>query len=98
MNSVVFGLTVSQSSRILPQKPWAGAVPTLLSHEALDLLCTPSPHPNPQMPGPELCPLERFLGCVSLKRYLQRSLQGDDPMVSIFKLVILNKSNIFVNY
>lgn len=76
--------SVSQSSRILPQKPWAGAVPTLLSHEALDLLCTPSPHPNPQMPGPELCPLERFLGCVSLKRYLQRSLQGDDPM---FKLL-----------
>ncbi|XP_065205637.1 mediator of RNA polymerase II transcription subunit 14 [Planococcus citri] len=68
--------SVGQTSRILPQKPWAGAVPTLLSHEALDSLCTPSPHPQ-LLPGSELCPLERFLGCVSLRRQLQKSIKAD---------------------
>lgn len=72
---------VGQASRILPQKPWAGAVPTLLSHEALDSLCTPSAHPQ-GLPGPELCPLERFLGCVSLRRQLQRNVQSEEGIVS----------------
>lgn len=65
------------SSRVLPQRSWAGAVPTLLTHEALDILCTPSPHPQ-GLPGPELCPLERFLGCVYMRRQLQRFIQNED--------------------
>lgn len=83
---------MSQSSRILPQKPWAGAVPTLLSHEALDSLCTPSPHPQ-GLPGPELSSLERFLGCVSLKRHLQRSLQSEDSVVSLKNAVLHSFEN-----
>lgn len=46
------------TQRVLPQRSWAGAVPTLISHEALDILCTPSVHPQ-GLPGPELAPLER---------------------------------------
>jgi hypothetical protein len=49
----------------------------LLTHEALDLLCSPSPHPQ-HLPGPELSPLERFLGCVYMRRQLQRFIQNED--------------------
>lgn len=57
-------------SRILPARSWAGAVPTLLTHESLETLCRPCSHSA--IPGPEMSPLERFLGCVFLKRQLQR--------------------------
>lgn len=57
-------------SKILPARSWAGAVPTLLTHEALETLCRPGMLPG--IPGPEMCPFERFLGCVFLKRQLQR--------------------------
>lgn len=73
---------VSHLSRVLPQRSWAGAVPTLLTHEALDLLCSPSPHPQ-HLPGPELSPLERFLGCVYMRRQLQRFIQNEDCLVGI---------------
>ncbi|CAD6234893.1 GSCOCG00007749001-RA-CDS [Cotesia congregata] len=63
-------------SRVLPQKAWAGAVPTFLSHQTFDLLCTPSVHPS-GVPGMHIPPLERFLACVYLKRQLQRFLQND---------------------
>jgi len=33
-------------SRVLPQRSWAGAIPTTLTHEAFDLLCTPSTLPG----------------------------------------------------
>ena len=60
----------SHHSRILPARSWAGAVPTLLTHEALETLCRPCTHSG--IPGPEMSPLERFLGCVFMKRQLQR--------------------------
>lgn len=69
--------TVSHISRVLPQRSWAGAVPTLLTHEALELLCCPSIHPS-NLPGPDMSPLERFLGCVYMRRQLQRFIQTDD--------------------
>ncbi|KAJ8973061.1 hypothetical protein NQ317_018789 [Molorchus minor] len=50
----------SHLSRVLPQRSWAGAVPTLLTHEALEMLCCLTPHPQ-GYPGPDLSPLERFL-------------------------------------
>jgi mediator of RNA polymerase II transcription subunit 14 len=56
--------------RVLPSRSWAGAVPTLLTHEALETLCRPCTHSD--IPGPEMSPLERFLGCVFMKRQLQR--------------------------
>lgn len=67
-------------SRVLPARSWAGAVPTLLTHEALDTLCRPSPHPQKEISGPELSPLERFLGCVSMRRHLQRFIQAEYPV------------------
>lgn len=33
-------------SRVLPQRSWAGAVPTILTHEAFDVLCSPSTLPG----------------------------------------------------
>lgn len=69
-------------SRILPARSWAGAVPTLLTHEALDTLCRPSPHPQREIPGPEMSPLERFLGCVFMKRQLQRLISSEESVSS----------------
>lgn len=39
-------MKTQHQSRVLPQKSWAGAVPTLITHEALDQLCRPSQHPQ----------------------------------------------------
>ncbi|XP_054267906.1 mediator of RNA polymerase II transcription subunit 14-like [Macrosteles quadrilineatus] len=76
------GVSAGAGARVLPQRSWAGAVPTLLTHEALDLLCTPSPHPG-GLHSPELAPLERFLGCVYMRRQLQRFIQSDEcPQLS----------------
>ena len=33
-------------SRVLPQRSWAGAIPTTLTHEAFDVLCTPATLPG----------------------------------------------------
>lgn len=71
-------MNVPHLSRVLPARSWAGAVPTLLTNEALDTLCRPSPHPQKEINGPELSPLERFLGCVSMRRHLQRFIQSED--------------------
>ncbi|XP_014256171.1 mediator of RNA polymerase II transcription subunit 14 [Cimex lectularius] len=68
--------------RVLPQRSWAGAVPTLISHEALEILCTPSPHPQ-GLHGPTLAPLERFLGCVYMRRQLQRYIQSEDGLIPL---------------
>ncbi|KAJ6633734.1 Mediator of RNA polymerase II transcription subunit 14 [Pseudolycoriella hygida] len=70
-------------SRVLPPRSWAGAVPTLLTHEALDSLCRPSPHPQKEIPGPEQCPLERFLGCVYMRRHLQRFVHSEEYLQGI---------------
>lgn len=67
-------------SRVIPARSWAGAVPTLLTHESLDLLCKPCLHPQKDIPGPELSPLERFLGCVSMRRNLQRFIQAEETV------------------
>ncbi|KAI4496983.1 hypothetical protein M0802_007931 [Mischocyttarus mexicanus] len=72
----------SHISRVLPQRSWAGAVPTLLTHEALELLCCPSSHPS-GLPGPDLSPLERFLGCIYMRRQLTRFIQKDECLTSI---------------
>lgn len=71
-------------SRILPARSWAGAVPTLLTHEALETLCRPSHHPN--IPGPEMSPLERFLGCSFMKRQLQRLVKENVRRLKVTQL------------
>ncbi|TMW50711.1 hypothetical protein DOY81_004211 [Sarcophaga bullata] len=71
----------AQGMNRMPQanRSWAGAVPTVLTHEKLDLLCRPSPHPNKEIGAtPDISPLERFLGCVYIRRQLQRHVQNDD--------------------
>lgn len=80
---------VPHISRVIPARSWAGAVPTLLTHEALDTLCRPCPHPQKDIPGPELSPLERFLGCVSMRRNLQRFIQSEESVSSTRNLAQL---------
>ncbi|XP_026466667.1 mediator of RNA polymerase II transcription subunit 14 isoform X2 [Ctenocephalides felis] len=75
-------MKTQHQSRVLPQKSWAGAVPTLITHEALDQLCRPSQHPQ-ALPGPDMAPLERFLGCVYMRRQLQRFIQNEDCLTGI---------------
>ncbi|KAL1505868.1 hypothetical protein ABEB36_005326 [Hypothenemus hampei] len=96
---------LQSSSRVLPQKSWAGAVPTLLSHEAVETLCCPSPHPL-GIPGPEMSPLERFLGCVYMRKQLQRfvhnenylsNIQINEPLVTLFKVNEMLQCRVFFN-
>ncbi|KAG8232291.1 hypothetical protein J437_LFUL011232 [Ladona fulva] len=80
----------SGATRVLPQRSWAGAIPTIITQEALDALCSPSPHPQygggpvggAQLGrgavGGDMSPLERFLGCVYMRRQLQRFVQTDE--------------------
>ncbi|XP_068142124.1 mediator of RNA polymerase II transcription subunit 14 isoform X2 [Drosophila tropicalis] len=64
-------------------RPWAGAVPTLLTHEALETLCRPSPHPNKDINVSDMCPLERFLGCVYMRRQLHRNIQNEETLTAL---------------
>lgn len=73
------------SPRVLPQRPWAAAVPTLLTPQGFDMMCRPNPNvDNMQNPSSNnsvyysLSQIERFLGCVFMKRHLQRVVQQDD--------------------
>ncbi|XP_052862208.1 mediator of RNA polymerase II transcription subunit 14 isoform X2 [Anopheles cruzii] len=71
------------TSRVIPARSWAGAIPTLLTYEALDTLCRATPHPQKEIPGPELSPLERFLGSVFMRRQLQRIIHQEDSLMAI---------------
>uniref|UniRef100_T1GS82 Uncharacterized protein n=1 Tax=Megaselia scalaris TaxID=36166 RepID=T1GS82_MEGSC len=72
-NTNTSGQTTTHINRVLPAKAWAGAVPTILSHEALETMC----RPNKDIPGMEISPLERFLGCCYMRRSLQKHFQDD---------------------
>lgn len=73
-------------SRVLPStRTYAGSVPTLLTHEALDQLCRSGPHPQKEISTIEMSPIERFLGCVFIRRQLQRIITKEEwlaPMTS----------------
>ncbi|XP_028993149.1 mediator of RNA polymerase II transcription subunit 14 isoform X2 [Betta splendens] len=87
--------------RLLPQRPWAASIPTILTHNALNVLLLPSPTPClvPGLAGSYLCsPLERFLGSVIMRRHLQRIIQqeanlsivnSNEPGVIMFKTDVL---------
>ncbi|XP_053200858.1 mediator of RNA polymerase II transcription subunit 14-like [Panonychus citri] len=74
---------ISMSNRFLPQRAWAAANPTLLTHQGFDNMCRPhaaleSPqaqHHNPVYAS--YSQLERFLGCVFMRKTLQRVLSGE---------------------
>lgn len=72
-NTSAPGGTTTHINRVLPAKAWAGAVPTILSHQALETMCRPSK----DVPGMEISPLERFLGCCYIRRSLQKHIQDD---------------------
>lgn len=65
-------------NRVLPSRTYAGSVPTLLTHETLDHLCNPCLHPQKEISNNEMSPLERFLGCVFMRRQLQRLIQAEE--------------------
>ncbi|XP_064456763.1 mediator of RNA polymerase II transcription subunit 14-like isoform X2 [Ornithodoros turicata] len=71
-------------TRVLPQRSWAAAMPTLLSHKGLDLLCSSGGGTPPQSPPlPHCSPLERFLGSVFMRKSLHRVVQNEDNMTMI---------------
>lgn len=72
-NTSAAGGTTTHINRVLPAKAWAGAVPTILTHQSLETMCRPSK----DIPGMEISPLERFLGCCYMRRSLQKFLQDD---------------------
>jgi mediator of RNA polymerase II transcription subunit 14 len=49
-----------------------------LTHEAFDQLCSQAPHPQKDIQGPDLSPLERFLGCVFMRKQLQKLIQTEE--------------------
>ncbi|XP_001354245.3 mediator of RNA polymerase II transcription subunit 14 isoform X1 [Drosophila pseudoobscura] len=81
--SVVTGGPDRGGSRGTLNRPWAGAVPTLLTHEALETLCRPSPHPNKDINVTDMSPLERFLGCVYMRRQLHRNIQNEESLTAL---------------
>ena len=75
------GKPIMTPNRILPQRSWAGAIPTILTHDALDVLCTPVTSVDnigggdgnsgvSNLPGHPCSPLKRFLGSSYLRRQL----------------------------
>lgn len=81
------------TNRVLPQRSWAGAIPTILTHDALDILCTPVTSVEGSggsevaaLPGHPCSPLERFLGSSYLRRQLQRIIQSDEIKLDIMDL------------
>ena len=71
-----FSTNVPPANRFLPRRPWAAAMPTLLTHQGFDDMCklnapflaTHAPHFNSVFAS--LSQLERFLGCVFMKKNL----------------------------
>lgn len=59
-------------------RSWNAAVPTLLTYHALEELLRPCEHPEADVNGPNMCPLERFLGSVNMRRNLLRYIQSED--------------------
>jgi mediator of RNA polymerase II transcription subunit 14 len=71
-------------SRVMPARSWAAAVPTLLTQNAFEAMCKPNApiEANGLQTGNSvygtLSQLERFLGCVFMRKNLQRFIQNDD--------------------
>ncbi|CAG2161554.1 unnamed protein product [Oppiella nova] len=73
------------STRMLPQRAWAAAIPTLLTHQGFDIMCRSNQNldnipipPNNNSVYYALSQLERFLGCVYMRRNLQKAVSQDN--------------------
>ncbi|XP_041355183.1 mediator of RNA polymerase II transcription subunit 14-like isoform X2 [Gigantopelta aegis] len=72
---------VNHPSRVLPQRSWAASVPLLLSHEAFNNMLTPTSLSGAQFLM--VSPLERFFGCIFLKKQLSRNVQTEDSLTHL---------------
>ncbi|CAG2110071.1 unnamed protein product, partial [Medioppia subpectinata] len=75
----------SMATRILPQRSWAAAIPTLLTHQGFDMMCRSNQSlENIAIPAQNnsvfyaMSQLERFLGCIYMRRNLQRAVSQDE--------------------
>lgn len=78
--------TSSQSNlRLAPtNRSWTASIATSITHEKFELLCRPSPHPCKDICFTiDISPLERFLGCVYIRRQLYRNIQNDDTLIAL---------------
>ena len=77
---------VPPANRFLPRRPWAAAMPTVLTHQGFNDMCklnapfvaSHAPHYNSVFAS--LSQLERFLGCVFMKKNLHRLLTNDEEV------------------
>lgn len=80
------GSSSSHLLRVLPQRSWAAAIPTLLTQEAFEMLCCPAQIlgiPSTPPGTTVSSPLERFLSCVYMRRNIQRFIQNDDTLTNL---------------
>ncbi|XP_064090575.1 mediator of RNA polymerase II transcription subunit 14-like [Macrobrachium nipponense] len=78
------GTSSSYTSRVLPNKPYAAAVPTTLTHDAFYTLCSPA-QIDEGGDNSLVCLLEQFLGMTYLKRHFQQQCrcEGIKPLGDI---------------
>ncbi|XP_071549261.1 mediator of RNA polymerase II transcription subunit 14 [Panulirus ornatus] len=69
----------SYTSRMLPNKPYAAAVPTTLTHDAFHTLCSPA-QVDEGGDSSLQCILEQFLGITYIKRHFQQLCEGCEVM------------------
>ncbi|KAK8734774.1 hypothetical protein OTU49_005983 [Cherax quadricarinatus] len=69
----------SYTSRMLPNKPYAAAVPTTLTHDAFHTLCSPAQVDEGGESSLQ-CVLEQFLGMTYIKRHFQMQCEGCELM------------------
>ncbi|KAK0042754.1 mediator of RNA polymerase II transcription subunit 14 [Biomphalaria pfeifferi] len=72
---------VSMQPRMLPQRAWAAAIPTILSHKGFDNLLTPTPDPQQgSVQHSPASPLERFFACIIMKKHFSRLVNTESMM------------------
>lgn len=64
-------------SRSLPQKPWAAALPTMLTHQGFEMMCRPGNDSGPAASNIyySYSQLERFLGSTFMRRHFSKPIE-----------------------
>lgn len=77
----------------------------MVTQEEFETLCKRCPHPQRDVGGPEMSPLERFLGCAYMRKQLQRQVQTEEliralpnpePGVVMFRVDVF-QGQVFLN-